>query len=154
MFINKSIYEHTHWRIAVIYQNKTVSQQLQYSTMFGAPVVSTTQEAWGGVHIEMSSILADQERPRIWAQMREMGEGGGVAGSQPYARVDLNPNMPELTLSPSQVLWIWPPLCTWSPNKLCRSAHLRLINMRPVGQNHTGAHKESLASNHALQRKI
>ncbi len=26
---------------------------------------------------------------------------------QPYARVDLNP-MPESTLSPTQVLWIWP----------------------------------------------
>jgi hypothetical protein len=26
---------------------------------------------------------------------------------QPYARVDLNP-MPELTLSPSHGLWIWP----------------------------------------------
>ncbi len=29
---------------------------------------------------------------------------------QPYARVDLN-SLPELTLSPSQELWIWPHYC-------------------------------------------
>ncbi len=38
-----------------------------------------------GVYKEMSSILAGQKRPRIWAQMR--GEGG-VAGSQPVSTAE------------------------------------------------------------------
>ncbi len=42
----------------------------------------------------MSSILAAQQRPRIWAQMR----GGGVAGSQPIiTAVKRSPNK----------LWLW-----------------------------------------------
>jgi hypothetical protein len=34
----------------------------------------------------MSSILADQLRPRIFAQMRGNGGGGGVAGSHPLSK--------------------------------------------------------------------
>ncbi len=37
---------------------------------------------WFGGHKEMSSILADQQHPRIWAQMRGGGEFGG---SQPMS---------------------------------------------------------------------
>jgi hypothetical protein len=36
---------------------------------------------WSGSYTAMSSILPDQERPRILAQMRKWGGGGGgVAG--------------------------------------------------------------------------
>jgi hypothetical protein len=48
-----------------------------------------------GGHKEMSSISADQEPPRIWAQMQG---GGGLRG-----------------------LSQWVQLCTWSPNKLWSS---------------------------------
>jgi hypothetical protein len=43
-------------------------------------------EIWNkeeGGHKEMSSILADQKRSRMWAQMR--GKGEGVAGPQPMS---------------------------------------------------------------------
>jgi hypothetical protein len=58
------------------YQTQTVPQHMKYSTVY-VPVVSTMQ----GGHKEMSSILADLERPCIWAQM--LGVGRGFAGSQP-----------------------------------------------------------------------
>jgi hypothetical protein len=45
--------------------------------------------------------------------------------SQPYARVDLNP-MPELALSPSQGLWIWPQYILYCNNELLLLAESNL----------------------------
>ncbi len=54
----------------------------------------------------MSAILADQQRPRIWAQMR--GEGEGSCGSQPMstglftgAQLNFGDLTPDLSYAPA-----------------------------------------------------
>ncbi len=55
---------------------------------------------------EMSSILGDQQRPRILAQMRGEGRGGRVAGTQPMSTaVHRSPNKLGRSYS---ILYLWP----------------------------------------------
>jgi hypothetical protein len=57
----------------------TVSLHMTLDTPFTFGAVHyrrNRNEETRGSHIEMSSILADQRRPRIWAQMRREGVGG------------------------------------------------------------------------------
>ncbi len=60
------------------------------------PTLHYSQTVYPSGHKKMSFILADQQHPRIWAQMREGGRG--LRG-----------------------LSQWVQLCKWSPKKLCWS---------------------------------
>jgi hypothetical protein len=60
-----------------------------------------------GSHIEMSSIFADQRRPRIWAQMRGEGGGGGGVSANEYscahgAQINFGDLTPYLTYGRAQ----------------------------------------------------